>query len=253
MRNILDHERSVILLLGTYHMANPGLDAVNVEADDVLSGRRQEELEDLVRRLRPFEPTKVAVEVDPSQRDRLQSLYEAYLRGEHELGRGEAEQIGLRTAGRLGLRRVEPIDADPVAIAYPDFERYLQEHPESARIVEEALEPLRERAVRDEDFLSNSSLVDYLALLNTDERGAADHRIYLQIAELGVENGYVGADHVAAWYRRNLRIYANICAIAEPSDRLLVVIGHGHVKILGDLLRESERFTLADPLDYLTD
>ena len=35
---------SPILILGTYHMANPGLDAYNVEADDVLSARRQEEI-----------------------------------------------------------------------------------------------------------------------------------------------------------------------------------------------------------------
>lgn len=252
MRNPLDRERAVVLLLGTHHMANPELDAVNIEADDMLSDRRQQELEDLVRRLSRFEPTKVAVEVDSSQRDRLQSLYDAYLRGERELGRHELEQIGLRTAARLGLRRLEPIDADPVAIAYPDFERYLQEHPESARIVEEALEPLREWAVQDEDFLSKNSLLEYLALLNTAERISAGHHVYLEIAELGVEHGHVGADHVAAWYRRNLRIYANICAIAEPSDRILVVIGHGHVKVLGDLLRESERFTLLDPLRYLS-
>jgi hypothetical protein len=37
-------ESSPILVLGTYHMANPGLDSYNVEADDVLSPRRQQEI-----------------------------------------------------------------------------------------------------------------------------------------------------------------------------------------------------------------
>jgi len=42
-----------VLLLGTYHMDNPGRDAVNVEADDVLSADRQSELEQLCDRLEP--------------------------------------------------------------------------------------------------------------------------------------------------------------------------------------------------------
>ncbi len=33
-----------IMILGTYHMDNPGSDAVNFEADDVLTAKRQREL-----------------------------------------------------------------------------------------------------------------------------------------------------------------------------------------------------------------
>jgi hypothetical protein len=50
------------LILGTYHMDNPGLDSYNVEADDVLSQRRQAEMAELLDRLERFAPTLIALE-----------------------------------------------------------------------------------------------------------------------------------------------------------------------------------------------
>jgi hypothetical protein len=43
-----------VLLLGTYHMGNPGRDLVNLVADDVLAEHRQRELQDLVESLNRF-------------------------------------------------------------------------------------------------------------------------------------------------------------------------------------------------------
>ncbi|HUR98670.1 MAG TPA: hypothetical protein VMZ26_11450, partial [Pyrinomonadaceae bacterium] len=36
--------RAEILILGTYHMANPGQDIFNMQADDVTSAKRQQEM-----------------------------------------------------------------------------------------------------------------------------------------------------------------------------------------------------------------
>jgi hypothetical protein len=41
--------RAEILVLGTYHMANPGADVYNIQADDVLSPKRQQEIGELDR------------------------------------------------------------------------------------------------------------------------------------------------------------------------------------------------------------
>src|SRR5687767_2400671 len=54
--------QSPIMILGMYHMSNPGLDAVNLDADDVLQPKRQREIQELVDRLAKFRPTKIAVE-----------------------------------------------------------------------------------------------------------------------------------------------------------------------------------------------
>jgi len=54
--------RPEILVLGTYHMANPGQDVFNMHADSVLSPKRQQEVAQLIEVLKKFRPTKIAVE-----------------------------------------------------------------------------------------------------------------------------------------------------------------------------------------------
>jgi len=51
-----------LLHLGAYHMDNPGLDAINTSADDVLAPRRQNEIAQAVDRLGVFQPTKIMIE-----------------------------------------------------------------------------------------------------------------------------------------------------------------------------------------------
>ena len=42
-----DDKRIAVLLVGSYHMSNPGLDTFNLKSDDVLKPKRQAELEAL--------------------------------------------------------------------------------------------------------------------------------------------------------------------------------------------------------------
>ena len=51
--------KPTVMILGTYHMDNPGADAVNFEADDVLSTKRQRELQHLIEQLARFNPTQI--------------------------------------------------------------------------------------------------------------------------------------------------------------------------------------------------
>src|SRR3954469_20066483 len=56
--------RAEVLVLGTYHMANPGHDIFNMKADDVLAPKRQAEIAELIEVLKRFNPTKIAIEAD---------------------------------------------------------------------------------------------------------------------------------------------------------------------------------------------
>ena len=93
-------DRIEVLLLGSYHMSNPGLDQFNLEADDVLTSKRQSEIQELVERLADFRPTKVAVEA-PFRDSTTVAQYREYVNGESELRRSEEEQIGFRLAKML--------------------------------------------------------------------------------------------------------------------------------------------------------
>src|SRR5438067_12446927 len=98
--------RPEILVLGTYHMANPGHDIFNMKTDDVLAPKRQAEIAQLIEVLKRFQPTKIALE---AQGDGRPKEYAEYLAGTHELTRNEIEQIGFRLARKLGHKTVYPV------------------------------------------------------------------------------------------------------------------------------------------------
>jgi hypothetical protein len=102
--------RAEVLVLGVYHMANPGRDIHNMRSDDVLAPKRQAEIGQLVEVLKRFRPTRVAVERDAFD-SRIAKDYADYVAGSHELSRNEVEQIGFRVARELGHKAVYPVDA----------------------------------------------------------------------------------------------------------------------------------------------
>ena len=97
--------RAEVLVLGVYHMSNPGRDIFNTQADDVLAPERQEEIAQAITALSRFHPTKIAVEGDFSD-NHIPKNYTDYLAGKHELTRNEIEQIGFRLAKELGHKTV---------------------------------------------------------------------------------------------------------------------------------------------------
>jgi hypothetical protein len=103
--------RAQVLVLGAYHMANPGRDIFKMSADDVLAPRRQAEIAEAFEVLKKFEPTKIAVEAEVSDQS-LPKRYADYLAGKHALSRSEVEQIGFRLAKELGLKAVYPVDVE---------------------------------------------------------------------------------------------------------------------------------------------
>ena len=106
------------LVLGTYHLANPGQDVHNVEVNDITDARRQGQLQAVADAPAAFVPDKVAVE-HVSERDDLsvksfESFGPAMLNDE----RSETVQIGYRLADKLELDTVYGIDEQDESINY---------------------------------------------------------------------------------------------------------------------------------------
>src|SRR3989449_9228807 len=97
--------RAEVLVLGVYHMSNPGHDIFNMQADDVLAPKRQAEIAQVMAVLKRFQPTKIAVERDPGDNS-LSKDYAGYLAGQHELTRKEIEQIRFLLDQELGPQTV---------------------------------------------------------------------------------------------------------------------------------------------------
>jgi hypothetical protein len=103
--------RPEILVLGKYHMSNPGRDIHNMQADDVLSPKRQQEIAQLVEVLKKFHPTKIAIEAEFGSRG-VEREYSDYLAGKYTLPRNEIDQVGYRLAKELGQHAVYPVDIE---------------------------------------------------------------------------------------------------------------------------------------------
>jgi hypothetical protein len=78
------------------------------------------------------------------------------------------------------------------------------------------------------------------------------HGLYLLTAQIGGAGDPVGAKVVAGWYERNLLIYSNLVRLVEsPGERVLLVIGAGHAKLLRDYISQSPNLRLEEAVDYL--
>jgi hypothetical protein len=220
-------QRAEVLVLGVYHMANPGRDIFNMKADDVLAPKRQAEIAELIAVLKKFGPTKVAVEADVWNED-VAKRYADTLAGRHELSRNETEQVGFRLAKELGHKTVYPVDVEG-DFPYLRLLNYAKGAGRSKDL--EAMQADVGAMVKAQDtYLASHSILETLLYMNEDEKVARDVGFYYRQAHIGEPGDWAGADLVADWFRRNVRIYANVTGLADsPNERVLAIFGAGHL------------------------
>lgn len=219
--------RAEVLVLGVYHMANPGRDIFNMQADDVLAPKRQGEIAQLIEGLKRFHPTKIAVERDAWD-DRVPKDYADYVAGKHELTRNEIEQVGFRLAKELGHQTVYPADADG---EFP-YQRLVNYAKASGRAKEldAIMGEFGANSKAQGEYLTSHTVLETLLYMNTDEKATQEIGLYYRQAHFGEPGDWAGADLVADWFRRNMRIYSNVTRLADsPSERVLVIFGAGHL------------------------
>jgi len=219
--------RAEVLVLGTYHMANPGHDIFNMQADDVLAPKRQAEMAQLMEVLKRFRPTKIAVESDAGS-DRIPKRYADYVAGKYQLTANEIDQVGLRLAKELGHKTLYAVDADG-DFPYPRLLNYAKGSGRAKEL--EAINSVFGDSVKAEgQYLASHTILEMLLYMNTDERAARDVGQYYRMARIGEPYDWAGADLVADWFRRNVRIYSNVMKLADsPNERVLVIYGSGHL------------------------
>lgn len=235
--------RPELLIVGTYHMANRGHDEYNVQADDVLSSRRQQEIEQLIEVLKRFRPTKIAIEDQEGQH--VAQEYSDYLMGKYTLSRDETNQVGYRLAKELGHQQVYAVNA----WAGNDFPiqhviNYAKAHGRAPQL-ETIMAKWGAAAKELDDFLKTHTVLETLKYANSDSFVAENVNPYFEVARFGDPLDYAGADLLGNYYLRNIRIYGNIVNLIDsPSDRILVIYGYGHLGWLRQNAREDRTLLL---------
>jgi hypothetical protein len=239
-----------ILVLGTFHMGNPGRDIHNAQVDDVLAPKRQREIAEVVAVLKRFRPTKIAVEVHVTSR-RAAQQYADYLAGKYSLSRNEIDQLGYRLARELGHRTVYAVDENG------DFPYYRVRNYAIANNLKDKFDALQarvgERVKAQQAYLRNHSILETLALVNADSMvQLAVGEYYAGYMPFGEPYEYAGPDLIASWFQRNVRIYRNILSLIEsPNERILVIYGAGHLGWLQQMAASDPTVRLRKLADVL--
>lgn len=246
---------SNIAILGTFHyVAN--VDPYKRKNDiDIKSIKIQNELEDLVRSLRSYKPTKILVEFPIAEQKYLDSLYQEYRKGNYVLGNGEQMQIGFRLAKELNHEHIYGIDVQaPLDLEFPvdNWMDYAQktDWAEKLNYINEKFDAFYSY---NDSIKITMPLLDYYYYLNSNETILANDQQKLSgWIEIGAGDKYLGADLVTHDYRRNLRIYSNIISLVEgKDDRFLLIIGSSHTRILRHLFEDSLEFNYISIKEFL--
>jgi hypothetical protein len=258
-------DKARVMILGSIFFSNPRINRFNTRMDDVLAPQRQSEMEQLVTQLKAFNPTKIAVHTDRSFNAELNANYQGYLDGTYELTRRYTEQIGFRLAKQMGHSKLygvaesqkhRPI-RDKIDDHLMNFDAFAEMHNQEHLLptVSSGGQKIRRGAdgtlwVEQEVY---EPLIDMYIRMNEPEQAYTDHQEYLRIARIGLEDQYPGANWVVHWwYAHNLKNFVNLTRITESTDdRILLLVGTGHVYLIQQFLEDSGDYIVESPLQYL--
>lgn len=245
-----------VMLLGTYHFDNPGLDLVNSTADDVLTATRQRELAHLANQLGRFKPTAIAIEAIRPASGFLDTGFTHFTPADLASDRNEVVQIGYRLAYQQGVDRVYAVDEQEGEIDFFPFDRIQSFSAKAGKgeYVEQliaSVEADAEMVMQDQETTSVSEL---LARYNDPELTQRMHAaFYYGLLPLADTDEHPGAALNYGWYARNAMIFSNIAATTRPGDRVVVIYGAGHNYWLRHFIQTTPGFELVEPLPYLRD
>ncbi|MBX7527231.1 DUF5694 domain-containing protein [Qipengyuania vesicularis] len=244
-----------VMVLGVYHFANPGLDAVNIEVGDVLAVKRQREIRNLVDVLAEWGPTRIAVE---AQAKAPELTLPDYARTEELLGtrRNESVQIGFRLARQLGHDEVfgydeQPGEGEPDYFPMGKVQSFAAENG-GMELLQSLFDELQVMAAEEQAALPTQSIAESLLQHNDPDRvGAMHDKLYYSLLSIGNGDAQPGAELNAYWYMRNAKMFSKIDMFAEPGDRILVIAGSGHATWLRHFVRRMPGYKLVEPMPYL--
>jgi hypothetical protein len=244
-----------VMVVGTYHFGNPGLDLNNIKVDSVLTPKRQAELQAVARALAQFKPTRVMVEMQSEAPDLAVAEYARFDGAMLAKDSNEIVQIGYRTARLAGVKTINGIDEQPKD-GEPDYFPFDKVQEAAAKFgqtaeLEASNVPVATAMKAFEAAQKTSSVAQLLVRMNTPGTVTTGMESYYNILAIGDHDNQAGADLNAAWYLRNAKIFGKVMQVAKPGDRVLIVYGSGHGYWLRHFAGEVPGYRNVDVLPYL--
>lgn len=244
-------KKTQVLLLGSFHFDNPGLDVAKFENANILSAQRQKEVLEVVEKIKLFRPDKIFIEMPVERQQKLDSSFNKYKNGELKLGASETHQIAYRVAKELnhqGLFAVDYTEAN-----FP-FDSLMQSATEAQQfeflgMVKQELEKI------EKDFnesLKTKTVKEILLHHNSPEVMKETVGIYYEFLIAGKKGNHVGSYLTSEWWRRNMVIYENVLkTLNGKEERILILFGSGHTALLHEMMKYNKKLELVPLADVL--
>jgi len=233
-----------VLLLGTFHFDNPGLDVAKFKDADILSPQRQKEVMEVVEALKAFKPDKIFIEATPDRQSSIDSSVAEYKAGRMQLKGGEVHQLGYRLAKELNLASVYGVDYRDANFPFDSLMKSAAAAGQMDVIsfVQKTIDTVQKSF---NEALQKSTIRQMLLRENTPEDIRMQLEFYLKLLPVGTPGNHVGSYLVSEWWRRNMVIYENILKqLTGKEERILVIFGSGHTAILNEMMKFNSNIEL---------
>lgn len=242
-------EKAKILVLGTFHFANPQADVIKTDVFDVTSEAGQQQVLALLEQLNQFKPTKILLEFTPEKSESINQEYQAYLADNYVLSTNEIDQLGYRLAAMNNHEKVFGIDNRDIEWLGGEFFEYAkQKEPDVHAQVQQMIADITSEIEHNQ---KTKNLHELIRIENTPEMLRKNLGFYLKYNYVDAGDGFAGANSTASWFERNIRMHGLIQKHAGPGERILAIVGSGHAAILNILLDQDATIDRVYTLDYL--
>ena len=96
-----------------------------------------------------------------------------------------------------------------------------------------------------QNLLKEMSLLKEIILRNSPKAQRVNaQRMHSYEVRVGIQKNWIGPDWLGRWYRRNVRMLANVIKMNQPNDLILIIVGDNHKWTLDMLFENTPEFEL---------
>lgn len=232
--------QSKIMVLGINHFSK-----------DVLSTENQIGLIQLTEVLGKFQPTKIVLELQPKALAKMNQEYQNYVKDSSFISDkyNEVYQLGFRLARKMNHDSIYLFDDQTEFIGslegftFDAFGAYAQEN--DAGFYDRYLKEITDKFQNNQTILKQQNLLNQIVLRNSPMAQKFNaQRMHSFEIRVGIQKSWIGPDWLGRFYRRNIRMMANVMKFNRPEDRILIIVGDNHKWILDELFENTPDFEL---------
>ncbi len=248
-----------ILVIGTYHFNNPGMDVAKYKVLDIMGEKPQKQLDEISNAIAKFKPTKIFTEWELKDQLKLDTLFNKYQDGTYFeyvnkkypkrkfYTNSEIVQLAFRAAKKINHKKVYAIDYRETSFDYDSVMKFIDTNrlPNFKKEIEDETKLVETESNK---IFATNDLVKCLLYFNSETYRKTDIPWYVgKINDSDKLGTYVGAFLASEWYRRNLYMLANIQKQTLESDnRIMVLAGASHITMFLDLLKHDSNYKIVE-------